>query len=183
MPILNRYEVGLFDVTDLDQRVFGRVENLHLSYTGKNFQAKLGRMGINTPFLNPQDGRLSPTFVEGWRLDWKLDQRVSLSSDLIWRISPRSTENEPGVGESIGLYPIGRDVNGGPSAYAGQTTSAYVHVTDLSYKPSKNTSWKVNHTLIDNITSTYLIQYEGNKKIESITWLWGLPDYSTAWNR
>ena len=54
----NRYEVGLFDVNDPNDKFFGKLEELQLRYDSKKFSAIAGRMTVNTPFVNPQDGRL-----------------------------------------------------------------------------------------------------------------------------
>ena len=103
VPGLNPYEVGLFDVNHLARDLFGKIGNLHLAYQNKIFQAKLGRMEINTPFINHQDGKLSPTYVEGLEMGLQVDANVNLNSHLIWGVSPRSTGHWFGLGESVGM--------------------------------------------------------------------------------
>ena len=72
----NRYEVGLFDVNNPSDRLFGKVEELQIRYHSAKFDVVAGRMNINTPFINTHDGRLSPTFMEGVRLDFEPDKKI-----------------------------------------------------------------------------------------------------------
>lgn len=156
----NRYEIGLFDVLDDGNDFFGKIEELHLTYQSKKFSTSFGRMGINTPFINPQDGRLEPTYVEGLRVDFKPNSRWQFSGDLIWRMSPRSTSGWFRIGETIGIYPIGRNEFGAPSAYLGNTFSDFVSIIDLHYLLPKEANLQVNHTFVQNISSTYLTQFQ-----------------------
>jgi len=154
----NRYEVGLFDVNDTKDKFFGKLEELQLRYNSKKFSAVAGRMTINTPFVNPQDGRLSPTFVEGLSLTFKPDSKNQFSADFIEKFSPRSTSGWYSVGESIGVYPEGQSVLGKPSGYTGNTQSDFVTVLDWKHQVSKEMTIQVNHTYVDNISSTLLSQ-------------------------
>jgi hypothetical protein len=154
----NRYEVGLFDVLDPADRFFGKIEALQIRYNSEKFQAVLGRMDINTPFINPQDGRLSPTFVEGLRLNFQPDQKNSFSADIIGRMSPRSTSGWFDIGETIGIYPVGQSEMGQPSNYQDNTFSDYFTVLDWQHRFDHGLQLQVNHTYVDNISSTYLTQ-------------------------
>jgi len=154
----NRYEVGLFDVLDPSDRFFGKVEALQIRYTSEKFEAVLGRMDINTPFINPQDGRLSPTFVEGLRLNYRPDDKNRFSADIIGRMSPRSTSGWFDIGETIGIYPVGQSEMGQPSKYQGNTLSDFFTVLDWQHRFDQGLQLQVNHTYVDNISSTYLTQ-------------------------
>ncbi|EKB51129.1 hypothetical protein [Cecembia lonarensis] len=154
----NRYEVGLFDVLNPDDRFFGKLEEFQLRYQSEKFEAAIGRMDINTPFINPQDGRLSPTFVEGIRINFKPDPKNSFSADIIGRMSPRSTSGWFDIGETIGIYPVGQSEMGMPSKYQGNTASDFFTVLDWQHHFDKGVQLQVNHTYVDNISSTYLTQ-------------------------
>lgn len=162
VPKLNRYEVGLFDVNHLDRTVFGKIGNLHLDYAYGNFKAKLGRMEVNTPFINAQDGRLSPTYVEGINWEIQINPVISINHHLITGISPRSTGNWFAIGESVGMYPVGRDETGQPSGYFGNTQSDFIHILDLKLNLNSASTLLLNHTLVNNIYSTYLTQWDKN---------------------
>ena len=166
VPSLNRYELGLFDLNHVERKVFGKIGNLHLDYLHSNFQARLGRMEINTPFINAQDGRLSPTYVEGFRWNYQMSPRISIGHHIIWGVSPRSTGNWFNLGESIGMYPVARDEFGQPSTYFGNTLVDFAHVLDLKVNLKSASSLLLNHTLVQNIYSAYLAQWDKN---------WDLP--------
>ncbi|SHN34872.1 outer membrane porin, OprD family [Cyclobacterium lianum] len=167
VPNLNRYEVGLFDVNHLDRRIFGKTGNLNLAFEMEKFQAKLGRMEINTPFINPQDGRLSPTYVEGLQLHFQLHPQIEMQSNLFWAVSPRSTGGWFGLGESIGMYPVARDVAGSPSAYFNNTHVDFAHVLNANFALKDHGKLQLNHTLVDNIYSAFLAQWDQH---------WNIPE-------
>ncbi len=62
----NRYEAGLFDLNNLQQKHIPRIEELYVQYQFAKGITKLGRQRINTPLINPQDGRMRPTFVNAF---------------------------------------------------------------------------------------------------------------------
>ncbi|GHB35405.1 hypothetical protein [Mongoliitalea lutea] len=167
----NRYEVGLFDVVNPEKTFFGKLEELQLRYDSKKFQAILGRMDINTPFINPQDGRLSPTFIQGLQLNYQLDSKNKFYAYYIHRFSPRSTSQWFGVGESFGLYPVGQSEFGKPSGYRGNTQSEFVTILDWRHQPTKDVAIEVNNTFVDNVSNTLFSQVmkdwrlEGSKNI------------------
>jgi hypothetical protein len=67
----SRYEIGLFDVMDVENgHDLDRLEDLYLKYNYKNSTITFGKQHINTPFINPQDGRMRPTLVEGVEAEW-----------------------------------------------------------------------------------------------------------------
>lgn len=57
----NRYEIGLFDVQDLtNKNHIDRLEELFLKYNFKKSSIEFGKILINTPLINLQDGRCGP---------------------------------------------------------------------------------------------------------------------------
>lgn len=154
----NRYEVGLFDVNNPSDRLFGKVEELQIRYHSAKFDVVAGRMNINTPFINTQDGRLSPTFMEGVRLDFEPDKKNRFSAQVIGRMSPRSTSEWFNIGETVGIYPEGQSEFGGPSNYKGNTDSKFIAVTDWQHRTESAIQVQVNHTYVANISSTVFSQ-------------------------
>jgi hypothetical protein len=104
----NRYEVGLFDVenpgnkNDLD-----RLEELYLKYNLSKSAFTVGKININTPFINPQDGRMRPTISEGVWLNINESKKFGVNGGWIWRISPRSTVQWFSIANSMGINPSG----------------------------------------------------------------------------
>ena len=130
----NRYESGLFNVLDPEDRFFGRLELLSLSYSQSNFGLKLGKMGIQSDWVNAQDGRLSPTVVEGvqaWflpRPNWKL------TTWGISRMNIRGSKDWLPIGETVGLFPQGRSLFGKPASYLGNTSSSWLAIWEVEGK-------------------------------------------------
>jgi hypothetical protein len=116
----NRYELGLFDVENpANKNELDRLEDLYLKYSKNRLSMKLGKQHIRSPFINPQDGRMRPTLVEGLLMDYRFKSKVQLNVGLIHRISPRSTVHWHGIGESMGLYGVGVNPDGTKSNYKG----------------------------------------------------------------
>ncbi|NJO25970.1 MAG: hypothetical protein HC867_09720 [Bacteroidia bacterium] len=68
----NRYETGLFDITDPGNKYhILRLEELYLQYRIHHSFVTVGRQLLKTPFINPQDGRMRPGFEEGIWFDIK----------------------------------------------------------------------------------------------------------------
>ncbi|MCX6216791.1 OprD family outer membrane porin [Spirosoma sp.] len=132
----NRYEIGLFDVQNPGSRaVLVRPEELYAQYLfGKKSWITLGRQLPRSPLINPQDGRLSPTFVEGIVLEWNERANTQIHAEYLTRIAPRSTVGWYNIGESIGLYPVGVDATGKASQYAGNIYSAGVGQLGITQK-------------------------------------------------
>lgn len=162
----NRYEVGLLDVTDLDNNYFGRLEEFQFKFKTELLSFAAGRMPINTALINPQDGRLSPTFVEGLFVNFTPDKYNIATLNYISKISPRSTASWVGIGESMGLYPIGLDTEGNSSAYIGNVESDFITVFDWKHVVEEDAfSFEFNHTYVQNISSTFLTQFQRDWKM------------------
>ncbi|WP_339759025.1 hypothetical protein [Algoriphagus aquimarinus] len=171
----NRYEVGLFDLLNQEDRFFGKLENLSLTYSKTNWGLSAGRMGIHTDWINAQDGRLSPTGIEGANVWFSTHDKWKFSAWGIGKMSVRGTSEWLSVGESIGVFPVGRDLNGHGSQYAGNTNSDWIGIAEVE-KDWEGLSLHVSNTLVQNISNTLWAKAEKKWKNEQsgITWLWGV---------
>ncbi len=106
---LNRYEIGQFDVLNrTNTSSFDRLEELFLRYHFRQSTFTLGRMSLETPFVNMQDGRMRPTLEEGFWVDSKgKKNQWRIQGGVLWGIFPRSTSKWMTLKESIGIYGIG----------------------------------------------------------------------------
>ncbi len=129
---LSRYELGLFDVNNPDDRVliFPGELNVKLGLGIHSFT--VGRMKLVSPLINPQDGRMIPTLEQGIRYSMD-DDSFSIGLGLFNAIAPRSTDGFSGIGESIGLYPQGRQTDGTSGLYRGNVESDYLMIANTSY--------------------------------------------------
>lgn len=172
----NRYEIGLFDVTDpSNKRDITRLDELFIGYSRGPSYIRLGRQVINTPFINPQDGRMRPTAVEGAWVVFNHIPQLHLEAGWLYAISPRSTTDWYHGGASVGLYPSGITPSGKKSDYKGNISSSGVGLFGISYKMTKHLSLSLNNLLFDNVMNTAMLQADlGVKSTEDLTYLAGL---------
>lgn len=157
----NRYELGLFDVEDpMNKNELDRLEDLYLKYSSRGLLVKLGKQHIRSPFINPQDGRMRPTLVEGLLLDYQLKSKMVVNAGLVNQISPRSTVHWYGVGESMGLYGVGVNPDGSKSNYKGNMPSSVVAFIgmDRDWKQGKLKLWE---QVVTEVFETRLLQWDG----------------------
>ncbi|TDQ18471.1 hypothetical protein DFQ04_0273 [Algoriphagus boseongensis] len=158
----NRYEAGLFDLLNPKDKVFGKLETLSLEYSTQNFGAKVGRMGINSDWINAQDGRLSPTALEGINLWFNPDKNWKFSLWGISRLSIRGSSEWFNPGETLGIYPQGRTETGKPGNYFGNTQSEWIGIAEIDRKIGSRSKIHFSQTLVQNISSTYWMAWESN---------------------
>lgn len=171
----NRYEVGLFDMErPNDHEDLDRLEELFVkTYLSKKSILTIGRQIPQTPFINPQDGRMRPTLVEAAVLELKEFENLNLVGEYIWRISPRSTVRWHKTGESMSIYPVGVDTNGKPSQYKNNVESAGIGIVGVVYHKKQ---WNIQlwDTYIDNILNTAQLKLEWkSKSITGKNWFFG----------
>ncbi len=169
-----RYEIGLFDVTDVDNKFIVLPGELFLTYTANHHAVTIGRMKRATPFLNPQDGRMIPTLVEGLWYQYKPSDKVNVQAGLLNRISPRGTRKFYRIGQSIGTFSGGRDTNGRPSQYPGNTNSDFIFITGITTAISPVAQLAAWNTYVDNVFNTIYLRPEfdliGEKLTLSLEW-------------
>jgi hypothetical protein len=157
----NRYEIGLFDIENPDKkRDLNRLDEFYVkAHLGKKSTLTAGRQIPQTPFINPQDGRMRPTLTEGAVLDFNEWQHLKLHAEYLWRISPRSTMRWFRIGESMGIYPVGVGADGKPSRYKGRMDSDYIAILGATYKKKQ---WEIQgwDTYVDNVLNTAFIKGE-----------------------
>jgi len=163
----NRYEIGLFDLENPhNKHDLDRLEELFLKYTLSKTSITVGKININTPFMNPQDGRMRPTIEEGVWLNILESKKIGLSGGWIWDISPRSTTRWYTIEKSIGLYPSGVNVNGSKSNYYNNIESAGMAIANIYYNPSKHLKINIWDGMLDNVMNTSMIEINSTESIK-----------------
>ncbi len=159
----SRYEIGNFDLLDPDDKGdLARLEHLYLRYKYKKSQVTLGRQQVNTPFLNPQDGRMRPTLVNAlWFQINELD-KLSFQGGWVFGIGPRSTQDFFPVGQSIASIPAGRSALGGPSQFVGNISSSGMAVGQVAYEPIKQLKSTLTHYYVNNLFNFTMWQNDVN---------------------
>lgn len=164
----NRYEIGLFDVENPDNRKdLDRMEEFWLRFERKKVRLTLGRQGIQTPFINHQDGRMRPTVVSGLWADLKPLKHTTVEGGWLWGISPRSTVRWFGVGESVGLYPRGLNPDGSASGYPEHLDSKGIGLLGIKRSFGKRLKTQLWDQYVDNIFNTALAQADYTQPIKN----------------
>ena len=154
---ISRYEEGLFDRLDLENDAIFLLGELYAKYTLKNHAFTLGRIKINTPLINPEDGRMIPTLVQGFWYNYKAS-KSTIQFGLLNEIAPRSTGEFYGIGESIGTYPVGRNKLGTASQYADNTASDYILMANVDFEVTDDFNVKIWNQYVDNIFNSFYIK-------------------------
>ncbi|WP_224489898.1 OprD family outer membrane porin [Robertkochia flava] len=162
----SRYEIGLFDIEDPDDRWIALLGEMYLGYAAAGHDLKVGRMKVKSTFLNPQDGRMIPTLVQGIWYQYGSAQGHKFQIGVLDRIAPRSTDKFFEIGESIGLYPVGRDIAGEPSLYRENVNSDFVILANSDLRISKQFSVELWDFYVDNVFNSLYIRptYKVNPK-------------------
>jgi len=155
----NRYEIGLFDVTDpYNKKNIARLEEFNLKYIYKKSNIVFGKQLINTPFINLQDGRMAPTSVEGIWLDFNEIKKIRIEGGWLYAISPRGTEKWFRADKSIGIYPVGLNIDGSKSQYFNNLTSKGIFLLGATYTLNKNIKLQGWDMFTENIFNTAMLQ-------------------------
>jgi hypothetical protein len=158
---ISRYETSLFDLENLaNKHDLDRLEELYLKYNWGKSHILLGKQLINTPFINLQDGRMRPTEVGGLYGEFFPSKHAKLEGGYLYEISPRGTVDWFGIGESIGIYSNGVNINGTKGNYAHQIESKGIVLTGYTHTLSKGNSLKLWNVYVDNVFNTTQAQFD-----------------------
>jgi len=157
----NRYETGLFDVEDPYNRTdIDRLEEFQVKYNFKKSHIQFGKMLINSPLINLQDGRMRPTGTEGVWIDFREINKLRIEGGFLYGFSPRGTTRWFRGARSIGVYPVGVNSDGTRSGYFNNLSSQGVGVIGMRYNPVPIIRIQVWDYYIDAIQNSLLIQID-----------------------
>ncbi|MFY8025645.1 MAG: OprD family outer membrane porin, partial [Sediminibacterium sp.] len=157
---LNRYELGLFDVTNpANKNDIDRLEELFIQYNNKNTKITIGKQLLNTPFINLQDGRMRPTEVQGFWGQYKLEKSKWYAGWLN-RFSPRGTVEWYKTSESIGIYSVGVNQDGSKSEYKNNLESSGVALAGTEISLNKKYRLQIWNQYVENIFNSSFIQLD-----------------------
>lgn len=160
---LNRYEIGLFDIEDFrNKQDIDRLEELYLRYHFGPGQLTAGRMLVNTPFVNLQDGRMRPTGVEGLWYESHPEQKLHLEGGWLYAISPRSTTKWYSIPEAMGLYPSGVGENGNKSDYHDHLESKGLFMAGIRYPVTPKIQIQAWNMMIENILNSGMLRLDAD---------------------
>jgi hypothetical protein len=163
----NRYEIGLFDIQDpANTNNLDRLEELFLKYTSGKYRITAGKQILRFPFVNPQDGRMRPTLIEGIYAEILPNKKLKLSAGWFYKISPRGTITWFNIGKSMGVNPQGLNPDGTASNYRDHTKSAGIAIIDGSYRFNEHFNISFHNQFTENVFNTAFIQLDYFKKVK-----------------
>lgn len=169
----NRYELGLFDVENhTNKNDLDRLEELYLKYNLSKSAITVGKININTPFLNPQDGRMRPTIEEGVWLQVNESKKVGFNGGWIWEISPRSTVQWFTMANSMGINPMGVNIDGTKSDYHDHIKSEGMAIGNVYIKPNENIKINVWNAYLDNVMNSAMIEINTSQSVNEASKLY-----------
>lgn len=174
----NRYEIGLFDVSNPDNHEdLDRLEDLYLRYylnADKHSYMQFGKFHLVTPLINLQDGRMRPNLQEGIWTEWSNWEKIKLKGGFFWKTSPRGTIHWYDIGKSIGVYPMGRAINGLKADYAGHVKTSGITILNASIIPHKHLKSETWNYYVADLQNSLLNKTEWKKKADHVQWMTGL---------
>lgn len=166
----SRYVTGLVDAQDQDITNINGIGELYLNYKYSKTNVRLGRMKLNTPFINPVDGRMIPSLPQGvWFKSADLED-FEFQVGYINAFWNRSTSEWKSVGDSIGYgYPEGNaPVNTTPATkaeYHGNTKSDGVFVASAAYSGVKGLKVQLWDYYLENIMNVAYVEADYTHKM------------------
>jgi hypothetical protein len=172
----NRYEIGQFDVTNpKNKHDLDRLEDLFLKYTYHKNSITIGRMELNTPFMNLQDGRMRPTLEEAVWLNIHQFKKIKFNGGYVWGVSPRSTIQFYDLKSSVGIYGQGVNIDGTKSNYLSNIYSKGFYIGNINIKPFKKFEINLWNGFFENVSNTALVELKNeNARNENIKYYQGL---------
>ncbi len=157
----DRYDAGLYEVLELgDKNNVARLEELLVRHRSGRFEAIFGKQKIETPLVNPQDGRMNPTLMEGlWLRGDFFGKKMRADAGWLYRSSPRSTNRWFSLSESMGVYSMGVNADGKRNDYRGnvRTAGLFVLSARVETRLGKLDFWDF---FLQNVQNTAFFQWE-----------------------
>ena len=156
----NRYELGLFDVTNpANKSDMKRLEELYIQYQKNELSITLGKQLLNTPFINLQDGRMRPTEVQGLWGQFK-NKKNKFYAGWLNQFSPGGTIAWFKTNSSIGVFSTGVNLDGTKSGYKNQLSTAGVALVGAEFGLTSTKKLQVWNQYVDNIFNSSLVQFD-----------------------
>jgi hypothetical protein len=159
----NRYEIGLYDVNDpRHTNDLAYVHEFQLDWMARHQRTyvTVGKQELNTPFLNPQDGRMHPSLPEGLWAEHRTTRGTAFQGGWIYRVAPRGASEWYAVEESMSAFPAGRNIHGEGAQYGEHLRCA--GILAASFGQHLDRSWRVTlwDLYTENVFNSALAQVD-----------------------
>jgi hypothetical protein len=155
---ISRYDIGLFDILELNNQLISRVENLNIKYFYKKSTLIFGKQVLKTPLVNPQDGRMTSSMMEGIYADFNQIKNLHLEGGWLYRSSPRSTFKWFSIARSLGTYPTGINADNTKGNYLDNISSKGLLILGGNYNFNKSSKLSAWNYFIENVSNTAMLQ-------------------------
>ena len=176
-PYSGRYpifELQLFDVEDPTNKYdLDRLEELYLAYHFGDSKVSYGRQEINTPFVNPTDGRMKPYAFQGFVFEMNEFENSKLNLMWITHVSPRSTVEWYTMEESLGIYSEGFTPMGDTAHYHHNISTKGLAIVGLEHSFSPNVRAEGWYYYADNLLSTFYSKVQVKAPLSSSFEIYG----------
>ena len=165
--VANRYEIGLYDVNDprhTNDLAYLHEFQLNWLSRRRTTQVVLGKQEINSPFLNPQDGRMHPSLFEGVWAKHRYGRGTLLQGGWFYRVAPRGASEWYLVEESMAVFPVGRNVFGEGSVHGEHLESAGIFALNVKKPLSKAVDITVWNLHTENVFNSALVQVDAGNR-------------------
>ena len=133
----SRYVAGLVDTTNLDNNRVAGIGEAYLHYSIPHVSLLIGRIKLDTPCINSQDGRMIPTLEQGAWGTVQINPNWSAQAGYINGFWNRNTPAWKSVEDSIGYgYEMGISPEGLKGDYYENTSSKGIFTGNIRYKDS-----------------------------------------------
>lgn len=162
-----RWEPQLLDMENPDNHDIDGLEKLFVQYKTAHFLLSYGRISIESPLINPHDGRMRPNALEGTYFEFNKYKKITFSGAYFYKTSPRSTTKWEKIEDAIGLFGQGYNEDGSKAGYKHNLSSAGIFYSNINVHLSDNDFLELYNYSIQNILNTSLAKY--HKKINNFT--------------
>jgi hypothetical protein len=169
-PVAGRYpafELQLFDIEDPENKYdLDRLEDLYLAYNfGKGSRVVYGRQHIETPFVNPTDGRMKPYAFQGFNFEFNELEKTKLQALWITHVSPRSTVEWYTIEESLGIYSQGFTPEGDTADYHHHVSSSGLGIIGVEHEFSPSVWVEGWYYYAENLIGTFYGKVNAKKPL------------------
>lgn len=177
----SRYAIGLVDTTDFDAKSVTGIGEASISYRSNTNAITVGRMKLDTPFVNPQDGRMIPTLVQGIWSKYAVDPSWNIQAGYINAFWNRNTPQWKSVEKSLGYgYEMGNSALAVTTAgnYYDNTSTNGLFIANVRYAPNDDLRLDLWDYYLENIFNlayaegSFSYAYESMKLTHALQYLY-----------
>jgi hypothetical protein len=132
----------------------------------------VGKININTPFLNPQDGRMRPTIEEGVWLNINESKKIGFNGGWIWEFLHALRFSWFSMANSMGINPWELILMEQNQIIMTILNSSGMAIANVYFKPNDNIKINLWNGFLDNVMNTAMIEINTTQSLNEKTKLY-----------